>query len=90
MKKRYMFTLTKGTVEEFQALCKEAGLPPSTLSREVDRFVKEMLVVVKKARAQGSFTVRDMIYMMADQVELALEEGAANDKKRKEESAERS
>lgn len=86
MKKRFMFTLTKETVEEFQALCKEIGLPPATISYEIDRFLKEILATVKKARAQGSFTLKDMITMMGEQVDLALQEESKNAQKRKKEA----
>jgi len=47
--KRYQFTLTQETVEELQDLLKKAGLPPSWLSREIDRMLPGLLAVVKQA-----------------------------------------
>lgn len=89
MKKRFMFTLTKETVEEFQALCKEVGLPPATISNEIDRFLKEMLNTVKTIRAQGSFTLKDMFERL-EQVELLPKEGVKNAPELKKEKAKRS
>lgn len=48
-RKRYQMTLTQETVEELQALLKQAGLPPSWLSREIDRMLPSLLAVVKQA-----------------------------------------
>lgn len=83
MKKRYMFTLTQGKVEEFQAFCKETGLPPATLSNAVDHFIGEMLETLRRVKAKGSFTIKDVFEMMGEQVELLSKEDA-NVKKRKE------
>lgn len=89
MKKRYMFTLTKENVEEFQSLMKEIGLPPATMSIEIDRYIRETLAVVRKARAQGSFTLKDLLAVMGEQVEMVLKEDA-DEAKRKEAQKKRS
>lgn len=70
MKKRYMFTLTQENVEEFQKLTREVGLPPSTLSRAVDDFIRDINQIMKKAKAKGKFTIRDIFTMMGEQIEL--------------------
>lgn len=73
--KRYMFTLTQGQTEELQALCKEVGLPPATLSNAIDHLFGEMLTTFRKIKSKGNFTVKDMFEMMGEQMELLSKEG---------------
>lgn len=89
MKKRFMFTLTKERVEEFQALCKEVGLPPATVSNAIDDFLRDMLATLKRARSQGSFTLKDVFHLMGEQVELIQREGLLDAEKRKKKDQER-
>lgn len=70
MKKRHMLTLTQSNVERFQTLAKEVGLPPATLSRAVDDFLRDIVEVMSRAKAAGSFTLRDVFAFMGDQLEL--------------------
>lgn len=80
MKKRHMLTLTQSNVERFQSLSREVGLPPATLSRAVDDFLRDIVEVMSRAKASGSFTLRDVFAFMGDQLELLGKENQ-NDKK---------
>lgn len=73
-KKRVTVTLTESVVTRFQTICKETNLPPATLSRAIDDFLKGIVDVLETARARGRFTIRDMFEMMGKQMEL-LQEG---------------
>lgn len=80
MKKRVMLTLTEEHVKKFQDICEKANLPPGTMSWAVDDFLHDVVGVMEKAMAKGSFTIKDMFFMMGDQLEMAFTE-AENDAK---------
>lgn len=73
-KMRVTVTLTESVVTRFRTICKETNLPPATLSRTIDDFLKEMVDVLETARSRGSFTIRDMFNLMGKQMELLQEE----------------
>jgi hypothetical protein len=72
-KKRVTVTLTESVVTRFQTICKEMNLPPATLSRAIDDFLKEIVDVLETARSRGRFTIRDMFEMMGKRLELIQE-----------------
>lgn len=74
MKKRVMLTLTAEHVQKFQDLCKKNNLPSGTMSWAIDDFLHDIVDVMEKAMARGTFTIKDMLYMMGDQLEMALTE----------------
>jgi hypothetical protein len=74
MKKRHTLTLTEEHVVKFQEFCKEARLPPATLSNAVDDFIKEMVEMFDKVKATGKLTIRDIFELMGKQIELIQEE----------------
>lgn len=87
MKKRYNLTLTQENVEKFQALCKQGGLPPVTLSLAVDDFLRDIAPVMEKATETGKFSVVDFFQFLGQQVEQAmLFEEVRHAEKRKETS----
>jgi len=73
-KKRIMITVTESVVTRFQTICKETNLPPATLSRAIDDFLKGMVDVLEIARSRGRFTIRDMFTMMGEQMQLIEED----------------
>jgi hypothetical protein len=72
-KKRITITVTESVVTRFQTICKETNLPPATLSRSIDDFLKGIVDVLETARSRGRFTIRDMFTMMGEQMELIQE-----------------
>lgn len=80
MKRRYMLSLTKERVDRFHLLSKDFGLPPSTMSRAVDDFLADIVGVMEKARAKGSYTFRDVFTFMGEQLELITEGGESSEK----------
>ena len=66
MKKRYYLTLTAETVEEFQAFCKEQGLPAVTLSNVADESIFKTLQVMKHIASTGKFSTIDMLELMVE------------------------
>jgi hypothetical protein len=81
MQKRYALSLTAEYVEKFQSICKTGGLAPSTLSRAVDDFLKDIVQVMERAQAAGKFTIRDMFIVLGEQMEK-LQEESNNDAKK--------
>jgi len=73
-KKRITITVTESVVTRFQTICKETNLPPATLSRAIDDFLKGIVDVLETARRSGKFTISDMFNMMGKQMELLPEE----------------
>jgi len=69
-KKRISITVTESVVTRFQTICKETNLPPATLSRAIDDFLKGIVDVLETARRSGKFTISDMFNMMGKQMEL--------------------
>lgn len=72
-KMRVTLTLTESVVTRFRTICKETNLPPATMSRAIDDFLKGMVDVLETARSRGRFTIRDMFTMMGEQMELTQE-----------------
>lgn len=73
-KKRISITVTESVVTRFQTICKEGNLPPATLSRSIDDFLKGMVDVLERARKAGKFTISDWFALMGEQMELLQEE----------------
>lgn len=81
-KKRIMITVTESVVTRFQTICKETNLPPATLSRAIDDFLKGIVDVLETARRSGKFTISDMFNMMGKRLELAEMEEVKNVQKK--------
>jgi phosphoribosylformylglycinamidine (FGAM) synthase-like enzyme len=73
-KRRYSVTLTPSIVNRFQALCKEFGMPPGTMSNACDDAILEISKVFQTAKDQGKFDIHDIFRLMGQQVELIMEE----------------
>lgn len=71
---RYMLTLTKENVETFRSLTTALGMPPSTLSKAVDDFIRDINGVLSAARDRGTFTIKDIFQLMGEQMELIQQE----------------
>lgn len=73
-KKRYSVSLRQTNVERFQALCKEFGMPPNTMSNALDDTLQGLCEVFQEAKERGTMNLSDIFRLMGKQVQLLIEE----------------
>lgn len=79
-KKRYQVTLTKATVEDFQKIAKEMGIPLSVMSQVLDESLQKVTSSIKKFRERGSATFADLFQLIGEEVDKINEEVKENEK----------
>lgn len=65
-KKRYSLSLTQAKVEEFQAVARSIGMPPSIVSTICDEAIIRVLDVFKMAKEQGNVSLADLFNLIGD------------------------
>lgn len=73
-KKRYSVSLTQKRVERFQSLCREFGLPPSTMSGALDDTLQGLGDMFQDAKDRGTMNMSDLFRLMGKQFDLMIEE----------------
>jgi hypothetical protein len=69
-KRRYSVSLTPAIVERFQSLCKQLGMPPSTMSGACEDALKTISEVFQMAKDKGSIELSDLYRLQGQQMEL--------------------
>jgi hypothetical protein len=73
-KRRYAVTLTPSRVERFQGLCKQLGMPPSTMSAALDDLLDGVSDTFQLAADQGADCITDIVAMAGKQMDSLHEE----------------
>jgi len=68
-KKRYQVTLTQATVEDFQKMAKEMGIPFSVMSQILDESLQKVTSSIKKFRERGSATFADLFHVIGEEMD---------------------
>lgn len=73
-KKRYQVTLTQATVEKFQKLEKEMGMPMGTMSSVLDESLSKVVSSIEKFRARGRVTFADLFHVIGEEMDKIQDE----------------
>jgi protein-disulfide isomerase-like protein with CxxC motif len=70
-KRRYSVSLTPARVDRFQALCKQLGMPPSTMSSALDDVLASLADTFQTAADNG---ITGVVSLMENKMEKLHEE----------------
>lgn len=74
MLRRYNVTLTKETVDEFQALTKVMKFPQNIMSQICDEAISKTLQTFKHFREKGNLTLTDLFTMIGEETQKMMDE----------------
>jgi hypothetical protein len=83
-RKRLTITVDEKKLNRFLSLCREFGMPNTTVSSVCNDALHEIANVLQAAKTQGTFGITDVFKLMGKQVELIMEEERkSNDQNKK-------
>jgi hypothetical protein len=83
-RKRLTITVDEKNLNRFLSLCREFGMPNTTVSSVCNDALYEVSNVIQAAKTRGTFGIADVFKLMGKQVELIMEEERkSNDQNKK-------